>query len=157
MGSSGGYLRRLIKVKCEYGNMANYLNVETDHGVIWYMVDENGNVNQELPFMNANDHEGDVNLMCFGRCSAPSNKIFGGKRDFQIGSIMDGLTGGYMCTPYCSQPWVTSNAKNILDGAPAIAVDSSVTCYYGGVIRFYEEPVEEGTEGATEGENKDEG
>lgn len=142
MSVSGEYLRRLIKVECEYGNMANYLNVETDHGVIWYSVDENGDVNNELPFMNANDHEGDVNLMCFGRCHSEENKVCGGDRAFHIGSLMDalgtavGLCDGYKCTPYCSQPWFNTKDNVILDGAPAITSDSIVTCYYGGHIKI---------------------
>lgn len=143
MGSSNGYLRRLVTVKCSCGNMENYLNVETDHGVIWYAVDEDGNVSEERPLMNANDHEWDVNIVNFGRCNSPSNQVFGGKRSFQIGSLMDafgtaiGACDGYLCTPYCSQPWLKTAEDVLLDGAPAITYESQVTCYYGGIITMF--------------------
>ena len=94
--------------------------------------------------MNANDHEGDVNLMCFGRCHSEENKVFGGKRAFHIGSLMDalgtafGACDGYKCTPYCSQPWFNTKDDVILDGAPAITGQSKVTCYYGGEIKIEE-------------------
>lgn len=171
MSNSQGYMRRLIKVKCDCGNMENYLNVKEDHGVIWYACDAEGNVCEERPLMNANDHEGDVNLMNFGRCHAESNKIFGGKRTFNVGSLLDGIgyawnstleslpeplqtiarvgtatdgCDGYLCTPYFSQPWLNVKENVILDGAPAITGESTVTCYYGGKVTIY---VEEQTHG----------
>lgn len=141
-----GYLRRLIKVECSKGTIANYLNVKEDHGVVWFSVDENGEAGEENPLMNANDHEGDVNLMCFGTCKAESNKVFGedAKRAFHVGSIIDAL-GGYKCTPYCSCAWEKTQENVLLDGAPAITADSSVTCYYGGTIMMQRLPITEET------------
>lgn len=141
MANSKGYVTRLVTVECSYGTTFNYLNVKTDHGVIWYGVDEEGNVSEERPLMNANDHEGDVNILCFGRCKSPSNKIFGGDRSFHIGSLMDalgtaiGACEGYKCTPYCSRSWAKVVNNVLLDGAPAITSESYVTCYYGGKIK----------------------
>lgn len=145
-----GYLRRLIKVECSKGTMANYLNVEEDHGVVWFSTDENGESGEENPLMNANDHEGNVNLMCFGRCKAESNKVFGegAKRAFHVGSLFDAMSRkGYKCTPYCSRVWEQTRDDVLLDGAPAITADSCVTCYYGGTITM--QKVEESTTGET--------
>lgn len=153
-----GYLRRLIKVECDCGTMANYLNVKEDHGVVWFSTDENGEPGEENPLMNANDHEGDVNLMCFGKCKSESNKVFGegAKRNFHIGSLMDalgstlGFSEGYKCTPYCSRAWEETENNVWLDGAPAITADSYVTCYYGGTIRMQQiSETESETENAT--------
>lgn len=140
MANSKGYVTRLITVECEHGTTFNYLNVKKDHGVIWYAVDEEGNVTEERPLMNANDHEKDVNILCFGRCKAPSNKVFGGDRAFHVGSLMDalgtaiGVCDGYKCTPYCMNSWMNVVENVLLDGAPAITSDSYLTCYYGGKI-----------------------
>lgn len=145
-----GYLRRLIKVECSEGTMANYLNIKEDHGVVWFSTDENGEVGEENPLMNANDHEGNVNLMCFGRCQADSNRVFGegAKRAFHVGSLIDAMGGrGYKCTPYCSRVWEQTRDDVLLDGAPAITADSCVTCYYGGTITM--QKVEEATTGET--------
>ncbi len=152
MANSKGYVTRLVTVECSYGTTFNYLNVETDHGVIWYGLDEEGNVSEERPLMNANDHKGDVNILCFGRCKSPSNKVFGGDRDFHIGSLMDALGSaigaceGYKCTPYCSRSWAQVVNNVLLDGAPAITSDSNVTCYYGGEIKVKIQTEEESGE-----------
>lgn len=164
-------MRRLVKVKCSCGNMENYLNVKEDHGVIWYACDEEGNVSEERPLMNANDHEGEVNLMNFGRCHSESNKIFGGDRKFNLGSLIEGVAygcqsmieklpepaqflfsgaindcDGYLCTPYFSQPWLNVKENVQLDGAPAITSGSTITCYYGGKVTIY---IEEETDSET--------
>lgn len=155
MANSKGYVTRLFTVQCEYTNdkkFVNYLNVETDHGVVWYQVDENGEVVGEQPFLNANDHIPDENVLCLGRCTSPMNKVIGGKRNFNIGSIAEAVgqafnvCDGYRCMPQTVQPWTTVIEDVLLDGAPMMMPNCELTCYYGGAIKITEVPPEEGEE-----------
>lgn len=139
------YLYRLYEVECSYGTQKNYLNVRTDHGIIYCGTDEEHN--QVLcPCLNANDHIVGKNITHFGRCKSPYNKVFGRgrKRIGQIGDIVDGfgkLTGlneGYLCEPETAIAWKKVSDKNLIEGVPAITDMSELTCYYGGVIKVAE-------------------
>lgn len=155
MPNSKGYVTRLFTVQCSYTNdkkFVNYLNVETDHGVIWYQVDENGEVAGEYPFLNANDHIKDENILCLGRCTSPTNKVIGGDRCFHIGSLAEAIgqafnvCDGYLCTPYTSRPWTTVVEDVLLDGAPMMMTECKLSCYYGGTITITEVPPEDAEE-----------
>lgn len=142
---SENYAYRLMKVECTYGTQTNYLNVKRDHGIIYRCSDENGEP-IACPIMNANDHIVDENITHFGRCKAPDNQVIGGKRQFHVGDILDGIgkmTGkaeGYLCEPKTDLAWKFGNEKNLIEGAPAITDQSELPCYYGGVIKItYEE------------------
>ena len=138
---SENYLYRLYEVECSYGTQKNYLNVKTDHGIIYCGADEEqGEV--LCPCLNANDHIVGENITHFGRCKSPYNKVFGerSRRIGQIGDIVDGLgklvglNEGYLCEPETEIAWKKVSDKNLIEGVPAITDVSELTCYYGGKI-----------------------
>lgn len=139
------YSRRMIVVKCSYGTQENYLNVKTDHGIICRKIGQ-GADSELCPFMNANDHIAGENIIHFGRCISPYNKIFAleSKRIGQIGDVVDGigialgLNEGYMCEPQTDIAWKKVSDKTFIEGVPAITDASELTCYYGGIIRVSE-------------------
>lgn len=150
------YVTRLMKAKCSFGSMSQYLNLPLDHGV-WFQ-------SSETPIMNANDHEPDKHILHFGRCTSsmnPSNAIslentilgalvpFGG---FLGSSLLKKILGceGCKCKPMTITPWKDVDEDYYIDGAPAITVDSTLQCYYGGSITIDTESDVEG------GENSDE-
>ncbi len=146
---SENYVYRLMRVACEYGTQPNYINVKQDHGIIYSHYGEDGSVTA-CPLMNANDHIAGENITHFGRCKAPDNKIFGGKRQFHVGDLLDGIgktcggNEGYLCEPIINLAWKNGNEHNQVEGAPAITDESSLTCYYGGEIKItYETKQEE--------------
>ena len=59
------YVTRLMKAKCSFGSMSQYLNLPKDHGV-WYH-------SEDTPIMNANDHEPEQHILHFGRCTSSKN------------------------------------------------------------------------------------
>lgn len=150
------YVTRLMKAKCSFGSMSQYLNLPLDHGV-WFQ-------SSDTPIMNANDHEPDKHILHFGRCTSsmnPGNTInledmilsalfpLGG---FLGSSMLKKMLGceGCKCKPMTITPWKDVDEDYYIDGAPAITVDSTLQCYYGGSITIDTESDVEG------GENSDE-
>ncbi len=141
---SENYTYRLLKAECSYGTQENFLNVKTDHGILYNVADKDNSV--LCPIMNANDHIVGENITHFGRCKSPYNKILGAdsKRIGQIGDVVDGigkvlhLNEGYLCEPQTDIAWKKVSDKNFIEGVPAITDASELTCYYGGIIRVSE-------------------
>ncbi len=139
------YSCRLLVVKCSYGTQENYLNVKTDHGIICRNTGQGSN-SELCPFMNANDHIAGENIIHFGRCKSPYNKIFSldSKRIGQIGDVVDGIgialdcNEGYICEPQTDIAWKKVSDKTFIEGVPAITDASELTCYYGGIIKVSE-------------------
>lgn len=150
------YVTRLMKAKCSFGSMSQYLNLPLDHGV-WFQ-------SSDTPIMNANDHEPDKHILHFGRCTSsmnPSNSInledmilsalfpFGG---FMGSTMLKKMLGceGCKCKPMTITPWKDVDEDYYIDGAPAITVDSTLQCYYGGSITIDTESDAEGEENTDE-------
>lgn len=64
------------------------------------------------PMMNANDYKANVNVMHFGMCRKTGRK----------------------CEPQINDPWFEAHEKVLVDGVPAITMDSFLVCYVGGLI-----------------------
>lgn len=147
MAEDPKYITRLMRIRCDKGTMDNYINIETDHGVV-------AGADQQ-PVLNANDHT-DKNIIHCGNCESDENpeRMFRkaavsalmGPAGFFIGDAVTDLLEdvGIMtckCRPNTPVPWIFTNESNVLDGAPALTMDSKVACRYGGVIEFV--PLEE--------------
>lgn len=159
------YVHRLMRARCSCGSLDNYLNIETDHGVLAG--------EEQQPLMNANDHMAGVNVIHFGNCNSEENpeRVF---RKKLVGDILGGtFLGGvisdaledigimsFKCTPKTDEVWEQTNDRNILDGAPALLMGSCLTCRYGGTITLVPEdeyPQEDtGEESGGETDNQEE-
>ena len=158
MGGTGKtqYVTRLMKAKCNFGSMSQYLNLPLDHGV-WFQ-------SPDTPIMNANDHEPDKHILHFGRCTSsknPGNTInleemiinalfpFGG---FLGSKLLKKLLNceGCKCKPMTITPWKETDDDYYIDGAPAVTVESTLQCYYGGSITIDTETEAKGDENTDE-------
>lgn len=142
MAGDPKYITRLMRIRCSKGTMDNYINVGTDHGVL-------AGADQQ-PVLNANDHTKE-NLIHCGNCESDANPERMLKKKL-VASLMGpaGLVAGDMltaameklgimpckCKPNTPLPWIFTNENNILEGAPALTMDSKIACRYGGVIEF---------------------
>lgn len=150
------YVTRLMKAKCSFGSMSQYLNLPLDHGV-WFQ-------SPDTPIMNANDHEPDKHILHFGRCTSsknPSNTVnledmllnalfpFGG---FLGSKMLKKLLGceGCKCKPMTITPWKDVDEDYYIDGAPAVTMDSYLQCYYGGEITIDKEALTDDSENTGE-------
>ena len=128
------YVYRLMKAKCSCGDQKfeQYLNLTKDHGVTYH--------DNEYPLMNANDHIAGENILTFGRCTSITNP--GGTIAEGIASIIiPGIGGallqtaiGCKCEPMTITPWINVDEDYFIDGAPALTIESTLPCYYGGAI-----------------------
>ncbi len=112
------------KCKCTCGSMENYLTTEKGHGALL----------GALPLMNANDHVIDTNITHFGECDILTKKAFGFPKK---------------CKAILPTPWINVNKSCLIEGAPALTMDSVLACYHGGVISIASlppEPEESGEE-----------
>ncbi len=138
------YITRLMKMECDKGTVKNYINVDTDHGVLA------GGNDDAQPVMNANDHTS-KHVIHFGKCKSESNPerafrellvkaLLGPAGAFLTGPMLDKLEElgilTYQCKPNTPQPWIDTNKDCIIEGAPALTMDSQLACRYGGCITF---------------------
>lgn len=135
------YVYRLMKAKCSCGDQKfeQNLNLPLDHGVIYQ--------DAEHPLMNANDHVSGEHILTFGRCKSTSNP--GGTAGFLadiltmgIGSEILQSTIGTPCKPMTVTPWINVDEDYFIDGAPALTIESTLPCYYGGIITIVLEKTE---------------
>lgn len=158
------YITRLMKMECDKGTVKNYINVGTDHGVLA------GGPCDAQPVMNANDHTS-KNIIHLGKCKSELNPerkfreiliktLMGPAGAFLTGPMLDRLEElgilTYPCRPNTPQPWIMTNEDCLLEGAPALTMNSQLACRYGGIITFVEESADAsggqaGGEGAGEG------
>jgi hypothetical protein len=144
--------------------MENKLNLPKDHGILYK--------DDQSPVMNANDHEPLKHVIHFGRCCSclnPDNTsramLSGGltlignavtmlQANTSIplpgSSIIKNITGSVSCkcSPKTFTPWENVSEDHFVEGAPAIILESQLTCIYGGVITIVEKE-EEGQENAS--------
>lgn len=158
------YITRLMRMKCDMGTMQNYINVDKDHGVL-----AGGNCDAQ-PVMNANDHTS-KNVIHFGNCKSETNperafrevlvKALLGPMALGVGDqAMDMLEKmgilTYKCKPNTPKPWIDVNEDCILEGAPALTMNSRLACRYGGNITFVPLEAYDVSEQGTEDENGEE-
>lgn len=137
-----------MKAKCSQGTMENYLTTEKGHGVIY----------QGNPLLNANDHIKQVNLTHFGDCNAKAvyeeakeefnekYKADEGDGFFKKAAKACAKVAGnvaltaqeYLCSHKCELdtplPWTFVSKEHIIDGAPALTIESQCACRCGGII-----------------------
>lgn len=136
-----------MRAKCTCGNMENYITTQKSHGVLF----------KEQPVMNANDHVKGVNLTHFGDCSSQElydNKMKEIEEEYaaeEDDNIFDWLGKGIgeffskagtelemLVSPKCEldtpTPWIFTNEEHLIEGAPALTIDSQCACRHGGVI-----------------------
>lgn len=166
MADDKEYVKRLMRISCSCGSIDNYINIPQDHGVV--------TGEDQQPLMNANDHVAKKHIIHFGNCDSEMNP----ERKFRkamVGAVLGGpLLGGlvsdlledigiisFKCTPKTDTPWKNVNEKHIIDGAPALTLNSCLMCRYGGVIKLvpleeYPPDTTQQSSGNDEGENNDE-
>lgn len=145
MAEEKQYVTRLMHIKCSCGTKVNYLNAPTDHGI---------RLTSGEPVLNANDHEpgSGKNIVHFGRCKSmfnPGNvvaKAAAGAVGFGIiGSIAGEWAienaGCCKCNPKTFTPWEDTSEDHLIEGAPALTVDSQLSCFYGGIIEITDDEV----------------
>lgn len=148
-----------MKAKCSEGSMENYISTDVGHGVLY----------QGQPLLNANDHTPQVNLTHFGDCH--SKKIYEEAKKQADEKYKADADDGFFekagkllaktvtkaaismkenfCANKCELdtplPWMFVNKEHMIDGAPALTVESQCACRYGGIITIVPEPEEEVT------------
>ena len=137
-----------MMAKCSEGTMENYISTKTGHGIIF----------QGQPVLNANDHVVKINLTHFGDCN--SKEIYEqakkeadekfkaeegdsffmkaakrqAKRAVKIEAFLREHVMFNKCEPDTPLPWVFTSEDHMIDGAPALTLESQCACRYGGII-----------------------
>ena len=153
MGESKKYVVYGMMAKCSEGTMENYISTDTGHGVVY----------QGQPVLNANDHQKGVNLTHFGDCN--SKKIYEEAKkeidekykaeegDGFFTKLGKGIVKAHMKTTVFVQehlmfhkceldtplPWIFTSKDHMIDGAPALTMESQCACRYGGIITIVQE------------------
>lgn len=144
-----------MRAKCSEGTMENYISTDVGHGVTY----------QGQPLLNANDHTKQVNLTHFGDCN--SKKIYEEAKKQADEKYKADADDGFFakagkwvaktvtkmainvqehlmfhkCELDTPLPWMFCNEEHMIDGAPALTMESQCPCRRGGVITIV--PVEE--------------
>lgn len=150
------YVYRIMKAQCSCGDkkFKQYLNLPEDHGVLFH--DEN------YPLMNANDHVANEHILTFGRCTSMANP--NGAVGMALANAVIPIIGGALmrkvagvkCEPMTIVPWIKADTDYLIDGAPALTLESELPCYYGGVIKIVLEKVDENEEDQEESDETEE-
>jgi len=146
--------------------MDNYISTDTGHGVVY----------QGCPLLNANDHTAQVNLTHFGDCN--SKKIYeDAKKQVDEKYASEAGEGFFSkaakwvaktvikanisikehfffhkCELDTPLPWIYVNEEHMIDGAPALTIDSQCACRFGGIITIVPPETETAEAEATTGE-----
>jgi len=163
MGDSENYVVYGMRAKCSQGSMENYLSTDRGHGVTY----------QGQPVLNANDHQKGINLTHFGDCHAKAlyeeaKKQIDEKYKADEGDGFFKKAGKWLlktaaktavsakeylmfnkCELDTPLPWVFTNKEHMVDGAPALTMESQCACRFGGVITIVPAPKEEAPEETT--------
>ncbi len=148
------YVYRLMKATCSCGAKVGMdfwnknrpvfeqnLNAKHDHGVYFH--------DMESPLLNANDHIKDDNINTMGRCTSPWNPrgalltvslfapLIPGAHLFSaaLGMALRSQFG-CICEPVTLVPWVYVDDDYLIDGAPALTIESELPCFWGGSIKI---------------------
>ena len=137
-----------MKAKCSEGSMENYINTDKGHGVVY----------QGQPVLNANDHVKEINLTHFGDCKSKlifeeakkqaDEKYKAEEGDGFFGKLGKGIAktvtkavintkeifASNKCELDTPLPWIFTSRDHMIDGAPALTVESQCPCKFGGTI-----------------------
>ncbi len=137
-----------MRAKCSEGTMENYISTDVGHGVTY----------QGQPLLNANDHTAQVNLTHFGDCNskqiyedakkqadekykADADDGFFAKAGKWIAKTVTKAAINvqehlmfHKCELDTPLPWMFCNEEHMIDGAPALTMESQCPCRRGGVI-----------------------
>lgn len=152
------YVTHGMYAECSMGTMKNYLNTDVGHGVVY----------QGQPLLNANDHVPQINLTHFGDCNSKmiyeeakkqlDEKYKAEEGDNFLERAGKAIAGSvakaavtaqeYLTVNKCQLdtplPWRFCNEEHMIDGAPALTMDSVCPCRYGGIISIVDmEAIEE--------------
>jgi hypothetical protein len=72
-----------------------------------------------------------VNIVPFGLCTSLTNPITAAQTAAAAGVLTPGT-----CTPIVPAPWAPGAPTTLIAGKPALAMGSTCTCAYGGVINI---------------------
>lgn len=142
------YVTHGMYAECSMGTMKNYLNTDVGHGVVY----------QGQPLLNANDHAPQINLTHFGDCNSKmiyeeakkqlDEKYKAEEGDNFLERAGKAIAGSvakaavtaqeYLTVNKCQLdtplPWRFCNEEHMIDGAPALTMDSVCPCKFGGII-----------------------
>lgn len=148
------YILHGMYAECSMGTMKNYLNTDVGHGVVY----------QGQPLLNANDHAPQTNLTHFGDCNSKmiyeeAKKQADEKYKAEAGdgffaragkAIAKNVTKAVVGVQECFAvnkckldtplPWRFCNEEHMIDGAPALTIDSVCPCKFGGIISIIDTP-----------------
>ena len=133
------YVVRGATIYCNCGSHKRKLDMPASHGS--YIRDK--------AMMNKDDCVVglDQNIPPFGACRAEGKEGI----DIKINDGTDALPGmdengnlvemplpieGKLCEPNLCQGWLDAHETTLVDGKPALTVNSTITCCYGGTIAF---------------------
>lgn len=117
------YIVRGAKMKCSKGTHKRKINLPLGHGV--YV---NG-----YPMMNKKDNEAEKNIKYFGICKGGCEE---GEDIYLIGEDGVQLPPGKKCKVTILADWMNAKEDTLVEGEPAITINSTLVCQYGGIIRF---------------------
>ncbi|OYP21402.1 hypothetical protein CG709_07710, partial [Lachnotalea glycerini] len=167
MADGQKYVVHGMRAKCSEGSMENYINTDVGHGIVY----------QGQPVLNANDHEKNVNLTHFGDCNSKliyeeakkqadeKYKTEEGDGFFsKIGkavaktvtkAVLDvkAVFASNKCELDTPLPWIFASRDHMIDGAPALTMESQCACKFGGIITIVPE-AEEASEEESEQEEE---
>lgn len=148
MGENKKYVVYGMMAKCSEGTMENYISTDKGHGIIF----------QGQPVLNANDHLKGINLTHFGDCNSrefyeqakkeADEKLQAGEEDSffmkaakkraqrsvkAVAFIKEHLMFN-KCELDTPLPWIFTSEDHMIDGAPALTLESQCPCRYGGII-----------------------
>lgn len=156
-GEKKKYVVYGMRAKCSQGTMENYISTDVGHGVVY----------QGQPLLNANDHVKGVNLTHFGDCN--SKKVYEeakkeideklkakegdgflakagkwiAKEAMKASITMEEYLTFNKCELNTPTPWIFINEEHMIDGAPALTIESRCACMLGGIITIAVEENEE--------------
>ena len=77
------------------------------------------------------DNKPNVNIMPFAMCTSMANPAVAAATSAALGVLTP-----QPCTPVTAAPWAPGNPKLLIGGKPALTMDGTLTCSYGGVIKI---------------------
>ena len=116
------------KIFCNHGTHFRRLDLPLSHGV--YIRDKAA--------VNERDREFPRNVPAFGVCLSRSNNGSIAQTSDPVDRMQgSGTTEGRRCVPHTAGKWINAKADKLVDGRPALTVESTLTCSLGGgVIAF---------------------
>ena len=133
------YVVRGASIYCTCGSHKRKLDMPASHGSY---VRDKAMMNKDDCIVGI-----DQNIPPFGACSAPGNQGM----DIVIEDVTDALSGvdqngnvippvapitGKLCVPALCTGWLDAHEKTLVDGKPALRVNCTITCSFGGTIGF---------------------